>query len=168
MSSIVEVDLHITGLKRFKARLQHRTADQAKLVLEAAAHTILDFVKSFTGQAAPLDKKHPFPRGAHPGGWGDISNDLVDKYFATVTLNPDGNWQLNVGNTSDHAVFVEAKDGLLVVRGLTEKGGPVAKAIYQANKQLGDRFKVTEVAVGTDAILGDLHKRSWDDAQVKP
>lgn len=81
-------------------------------------------------------------RPAHPGGWSDVEGDLRDKYYARVEKAPTGGWRLVVGNRSDHAVYVEAMDGLFVVTGIFDVKGPVYKAINKYLKLYAPGAKI--------------------------
>lgn len=107
-------------------------------------------IKYFKYQQRQQDPNRP----THPGGWGDISHDLVDGYYAR-TEKVDAGWQLTLGNKSGHAGYVEAKDGYFVISGVMDPGGPVDKAIRKAFRRLNPSWKITNTP-GKLNIVGDV------------
>lgn len=139
-------------LGNFLSSVRHQVMDNAGEVLHIASELLLKYVKSYTNQLAPPDSQHRNVRHTHPGGWADVSHDLQDKYFSSVQL--EGNaWTMTIGNNSAHAVYVEARDGFLVVHGLTEVGGPVEQAIRRAARLANKGWKVH--VIGEIDPLGD-------------
>lgn len=147
--------------------ISNNTTDQVYTILIFVRSDILAFLRSYTNVMRPpryqrkfiLDKNQARVRvdpaditgwrPAHPGGWADVEFDLRDRYYARVDWAGDG-WRLIVGNRSDHAVWVEARDGMFVVEGIMEPGGPVSQSIAKAMKALGLNWKI--VGPGGSAI----------------
>jgi hypothetical protein len=93
------------------------------------------------GGAGPRFFAEGGARPAHPGGWGDITHDLMAKYDYKVTRTPEG-ISLAIFNTSDHAVYVEAMDGFYVVRGVMDEDGPVIAALRRIISQVAPGWRV--------------------------
>jgi hypothetical protein len=138
--------------------------DQIYAVLRFARSDLLAFLRSYTNVYRPPRYQHKFRldaaqrrvavepgdrsefRPAHPGGWADVSYDLMRQYYTQLTWE-DGGWKLVVGNRSEHAIYVEAMDGFFVVHGILQKNGPVARSIRRAIKALGFKnWVVTSIA----------------------
>lgn len=166
------------------ASIEANSTDTIRAVLEFVRKDVLYFLKSYTNVERPptgyqrkftLDKesrriKVPKSdrtgwRPAHPGGWADISEDLKKKYFTDVQF-VEGAWRLTIGNKSDHAVFVEARDGFFVVHGVLEPGGPVARSILRAIKALGLNWKVVGSSSGID-VSGPIQSSSLSFGPAK-
>lgn len=122
--------------------------ENALLLLTFIGEEVITFLRSYTGNEVPEHKskipRHPLQeegkarpepylgtRATHPGGWADVSGDLMRKYKYRVENDGDA-WRLSIINNSDHAVYVEAMDGFFVVNGVLDQGGPVHKALIKA------------------------------------
>lgn len=101
---------------------------------------------------APASPEQKAPRPAHPGGWADISKDLMRHYGYNVE-KVDGSWELSIINDSDHAAYVEAMNGFFVVTGVLKTGGPVEKALRQAIQRIAPDW-VLEYSGGFDYDSG--------------
>jgi hypothetical protein len=66
-----------------------------------------------------------------PGG-------LANSFFYRVTETPQGA-KLRIGNSKFYAVILEHRDGLFVVHGITDPGGPVEEKLTEIGKQYGMR-----------------------------
>lgn len=140
--------------------LEYSTTDTVRAVLEFVRKDVLYFLKSYTNVQQPPRYQRKFSydkdlkrfkvpksdrtgwRPAHPGGWADVSQDLMKKYKTDVVWE-GGAWKLIISNSSAHAAYVEAKHGYFVVHGVLEPRGPVAKSIAKALKALGVDWKFT-------------------------
>lgn len=149
-----------TDLMDMLKQVEAGTTDNVRMVLELVRKDVLYFLKSYTDVQRPPRYQRKFTydatlrrvkvsnadrtgwRPAHPGGWADVSLDLKAKYYTEVTWEQNG-WRLTIGNRSEHAVYVEARDGYFVVHGVLEPNGPVARAIRKAIKELGVQWKFT-------------------------
>src|SRR4051812_20452932 len=126
--------------------------EKALLLLTFVGEEVIAFLRSYTGNKIAEHKslvpRHPdqqegFARPepylgtrlTHPGGWADVSGDLMRKYKFRVDNDGNG-WRLAIINNSEHAVFVEAMAGLFVVHGVLDPSGPVERALKKAMKQL--------------------------------
>lgn len=126
--------------------------EKSFLLLNFIGEEVIAFLRSYTGNKLPEHRSNipshpdqqpgmPRPeqylgtRQTHPGGWADVSKDLMKKYKFRVDNDGSG-WKLSILNTSDHAIYVEAMDGLFVVRGVLDPGGPVHRALAKAIKKI--------------------------------
>jgi hypothetical protein len=130
------------------------SSDQTRAILEFTKSDVLTFLRSYTNVYRPPRYERKFRldaqsrrikinpgsqedwRPAHPGGWADVEYDLAEKYFSRLVWT-DGAWELILGNYSDHAVYVEQKDGFFVLESVLDPGGPVFRSIQRAIKALG-------------------------------
>lgn len=128
--------------------LESDFASQAYLLLDSVGREVIEHLKSYTGHTKPAvgaryewgsasGKRMRGPqitradRPVHPGGWADISFDLMNSYAYEVTKLENGA-ELALLNTSDHAIFLELRNGYFVLSGITEAGGPVDLALRRA------------------------------------
>lgn len=140
------------------------------LLLQFMGEEVITFLRSYTGNTVLVDRRslasHPLQqpgmprpepitavRPTHPGGWADITGDLMRKYKFRIELDGDA-WRLLIINSSEHAVYVEARDGLFVVQGVTDPGGPVHKALQHAINKLAPGWKLESY----DGILVSGHE----------
>jgi hypothetical protein len=93
------------------ARAYDRTGDRTVKALQ-----------DYTGEMRPPVRAGDPPRPAHPGHWADISFDLRDNYGYVVVNNRLG-VRLRVWNKSDHAIYLEHREGYFVLTGVFEDGG---------------------------------------------
>lgn len=80
-------------------------------------------------------------RRKHPGGWADRTGTLADSYDYQVDRDT-GVWRLVFFNTARHAHLIEARDGLFVVRGTADPGGPIQQAFQQAVREMAPEWEI--------------------------
>lgn len=146
-------------LKALIPNIRRKVLAQAHVILDQAGAELMQYLTSYTSEMVPGREKGASPRPAHPGGWGDVSGDLMQEYFYEVEDMGAGP-RLKVGNHSEHAVYVEARDGFLVVSGLFEPGGPLEDAVRHAVAAVNAEWKIKKGSVGSPL---DINKdaRQW-------
>lgn len=154
-------------LRQLIKQIEESTIDRMETILTLMKSDILAYLRSYTNvMKPPRDYVTKFmldpnsvrvrrPRAdktgwrpAHPGGWADVTENLMQSYY-TVLERIDGGWKFTVGNKSGHARYVEGRDGMFVVTGILNPGGPVDKAIRLAFKRLGMGAGVVNPGQGT-------------------
>lgn len=128
--------LDTSGLRRTLERKAREWDPQIGAVLTLVGKRTVDLLRSYTG------KRNKRGRTVHPGGWGDKTFTLRDSFFYEVVHERPGVWALVIGNTARHAHLVEAVDGIFVVRGIAEPGGPVDVALRQAVHEISPEWEV--------------------------
>ena len=117
--------------------LQEIAKDDWELVeeiLERVGTRTVELLQSYTGE------KKRDGRRMHPGGWADKTFNLMRGYRYEV-MEQGSDWVLVIGNTARHAHLIEMRDGLFVVAGVTDPGGPVEEALQQAIRELAPGWK---------------------------
>lgn len=99
--------------------------------LDAAPRTILDQV----GRETVAWLKDTVAGGI--GGWQNRTGELRDSYGYRI----EGG-RLVVFNDAGHAIHVEQMEGLFVLTGIDEPGGPMEQALKRAVQQHLPGFKV--------------------------
>jgi hypothetical protein len=94
-------------------------------------HETIAFLRSYTEQRVPPVRAHQAARRAHPGGWSDVTGNMVNAFAFEIQDGPE-QLALIFTNSMEYAAMVEARDGLFVLKGITDKGGPVDKALRRA------------------------------------
>jgi len=89
-------------------------------------------------------------RPAHPGGWSDVEGDMRDAYYGRVEKGENGGWRLVIGNRDHAAAFVEAMQGLFVVTGVFDKGGPVTRALVKYLRMYAPGTKIAQGFQGVE------------------
>jgi len=152
--------LESPDLRQFIKNIEQSTDQTVQDILEFVRVDMLRYLKDYTDVMRPPDFRVSYyggdpkaPRPAHPGGWANISKELMKGYKAEVTRNAVGNHVLTIRNDSPAAVFVEAKEGFFVVTGIMEPGGPVDWSLRRAIKRLAPGWKVT--APGGTEIMAE-------------
>jgi hypothetical protein len=100
-------------------------------VMHMVGEETIAYLRSYTSQRVPPVRAGEAWRRAHPGGWSDVTSNLVNAYGFTVEAQP-GQVRLTFYNTMEYAAMVEARDGFFVLQGITDPGGPVDKALREA------------------------------------
>lgn len=119
-----------------RRRFRQARLEQARVRLAAARgrgdeQAVLKAQAQVTALEAAIAAHEKKDRPAHPGGWGDRTNRLREGYGFEVVAVTDG-FALSIINAARHGHLVEALDGMFVVRGVTDRDGPVQRAIRQA------------------------------------
>lgn len=104
-------------------------------ILERVGARVVELLRGYTGE------KNRRGRPMHPGGWADKTFSLREGFYHKVRRE-GGGVVLEIGNDARHAHLVEALDGIFVVRGIAEPGGPVEAALRQAVQELAPEWVV--------------------------
>jgi len=127
-------------------------------VLAEFKRDLLRFLKGYTNRTRPGDYRAQFthkmfegkrapdrdrvewsvfakwwnsPRPAHPGGWADITHELMNSYKIDIETTGSGDFTITVRNESEHAKFVEAMAGFWVVNGIFDPGSKAMRMLEQ-------------------------------------
>lgn len=112
------------------ADLATSTETKIEQLLRVVGTEVIAYLRTLTGELRPPWPSRDGPnRPAHPGHWADRTGALAGAYGFDVTKTMDG-FVLALYNTMEYAVYLEARLGFFILRGVTEQGGPVQKAIY--------------------------------------
>jgi hypothetical protein len=110
-------------------------------VAEMVGHETIAFLRSKTGETQPPLRAGQPSRRAHPGGWADVSGNLALAYEFEILEEPDG-WLVHFRNGMEYAAILEARDGYFVLRGVTDPGGPVDRALRIAIARIAPDWTV--------------------------
>lgn len=112
--------------------------DRVRLALEVVGTQLTAWARSHTSALRPPARRSGPWRPAHPSplNWADVKGQLAASYYHQVTPSGDG-WKLDWGNTAEHAVYVEARDGFAVVSGVIEPDGAVVPFLTEALEAMG-------------------------------
>ncbi len=117
-----------------------KTAEERATVLfETTGEEVVGHLKSYTSARRPPIRPGGPSRPAHPGGWADVSKELMEGYGYRVTVRRGGA-QLEIFNTAGHAVHLEARDGYFVVTGVMDEGGPVWQALRRRLREVAPEW----------------------------
>jgi hypothetical protein len=114
---------------------------QIQLMLEAVGAEVIAYLRSLTAEMRPPTRPGEGERSAHPGHWADVTGNLSNAYGWRVESTGDG-YTLVLFNTMDYAVYLEAKEGFFVLRGITDNDGPVEQAIRNAAARIAPEWRV--------------------------
>ena len=121
----------LEGLDELLRSMEIEAKDRLVLLMQEIGERTLEFLRSYTNQTAPPIRKGDPPRRRHPQYWADRTGDLARAYDYTVTVS--GNVvNLTFANDMGYAAELEGRDGYFVLKGVTERGGPVEAALRQA------------------------------------
>lgn len=130
--------------------IQAQSEEKVRILLEMVGTEVISALRSLTSEMRPparipgtakttkRGKKKPArktgPRRAHPGHWADITGALANAYAHEVVRDAEGGYALVLTNGMEYAAALDALDGYFVLRGVTDRGGPVHLALMQALK----------------------------------
>lgn len=130
--------------------IESRSEEKVRVLLEMVGTEVISHLRSLTSEMRPparipgtarttkRGKKKPArktgPRRAHPGHWADITGALANAYTHEVVQDPAGGYALVLRNGMEYAAALDARDGYFVLRGVTDRGGPVHIALERALK----------------------------------
>jgi hypothetical protein len=101
--------------------------DMIRLVLEQVGKETVAYLKGLTKEER---------------GWASITGHLAASYQAPVVTKIKDGWRLTLANTAYYAVFLEARDGMFVLSGVTDPGGPVEKALIDVCQKIAPDWTV--------------------------
>lgn len=110
-------------------------------VAEMVGRETIAFLRSKTGDTRPPTRAGQPSRRAHPGGWADVTGNLALAYDFELLEEPDG-WLIHFRNGMEYAAILEARDGFFVLRGVTDPGGPVDRALRIAVARIAPDWTV--------------------------
>jgi hypothetical protein len=139
MFALAETEL--TGLEELVRRLEGDARVKLRRVAEFIGERTVEYLKSYTSEIRPPTTPGGPTGPAHPGHWKDITKQLVEGYGSRVTEDVDG-LTLEVFNRSDHAIFVEMRQGYFVLHSVMDPGGPVEQALRKAVAQIAPEWTV--------------------------
>jgi len=113
------------------------TVQKLVLICEAIGAETIAYLRSHTNEMRPparipYTKVKTGIRRAHPGHWADRTGQLAASFDYDVSRPEPGVVLLTMRNVAEYAVYLEAHEGYWVLRGVTEPGGPVDKALRRA------------------------------------
>lgn len=111
----------------FKA-LELPFLEAMEILLDHVGSQVVGYLRSYTNEWRPPSRGTSARRRAHPGHWADITHELEESYHWDVVRDSES-VSLVLSNDSGHAVHLEYMDGFYVLKGVTEKGGPVEQAV---------------------------------------
>lgn len=110
---------------------------EVRQLLERVGQRVVELLAGFMAERTRDGRRK------HPGGWADRTGRMAESYEYEVERTSNG-WSLTILNTAWYAAIVEAKEGLFVVRGVAEKGGPVHRAFREALRELAPHLEYRE------------------------
>lgn len=122
--------------------LEMDTHQKIRHVLEAIGTETIAFLRSLTENMADPIRPGEGQRRKHPGNWADITGNLANAYAHRV-VEIVGGWSLELSNSMDYAVYLEARDGMFVLKGVTEQHGPVEQALRKVVARIAPDWTVT-------------------------
>lgn len=137
-----ELSINEQEFAREVASLELLAIERLVLMLESVGRETIAFLRSLTEETRPALRVGQPNRRAHPGGWADVTSQLANSYDFTVTREGTRGVVLTLLNSAEHAAYLEARDGYFVLRGVTEPGGPVDKAIRAAVRVVAPDWRV--------------------------
>jgi len=102
------------------------TEAKARLIVESVGKETVAYLKSRTEQ----DR-----------GWVNRSGELARSYRYSVA-EVLGGAALTLYADADHAIYLEARDGLFVLNGITDRGGPIEQALREVCAAIAPEFTV--------------------------
>lgn len=147
--------LESPDMRDFIKRLEESMESTIELVLNVVLQDMLTFLKGYTNVIRPPDYRVSYYGGdpkawrpAHPGGWADISRNLVTHYKGEVYKTAKGNWSMLLWNDAvtekgeNLAMMVEAHAGFFVLTGLFQPGGVVEWTLARAIRRLAPGWQL--------------------------
>lgn len=111
-------------------------------VLDAVGAETVSYLRSYTSQRVPAVRRGEPERKAHPGGWGDVTSNLMNSYRYEVLNNLDGGLMLVLINGMEYAATLEARDGFFVLSGVTDRDGPVQRALRKVIETVAPQWQL--------------------------
>lgn len=147
MSATLELSLSVDrdAIAREIAALHVDTTEKIRLVLEAIGVETIAYLRSLTAELRPPVHRGGPNRHAHPGHWADVTGNLANAYGYAVHVVADGA-VLVLRNTMEYAAALEAKEGYFVLKGVTERDGPIDRALRHALKTIAPDWELVEDA----------------------
>lgn len=140
------------------AGLEMDIARKLLLTMEQVGWEVVAFLRSTGHGTQPPARPGEPSRSAHPGGWSDVTSNLANAYRfelysggervrwstegetpslrGTRPRSPEFPLELRFINGMEYAAALEAKDGYWVIREITERGGPVQRALRTVIRRL--------------------------------
>lgn len=108
---------------------------KVRSAVEVASIETFNWLRSFSNEFRAPYQKGEGPRQARPGGWADITGQLVNSYAYNIQEN-DKSLKVVFSNNKEYAAALDDKPGYWVLSGLLNKeaGSPFEKSLMNALK----------------------------------
>jgi hypothetical protein len=100
------------------------------------------YLRELINETRPPIRKGEPARRARQGHWADNTGNLARAYSWDVAVHSDG-VTLTLMNNMEYAAALDAKEGFFVLRGVTDKGGPVERMLRDAVKAIAPDWEIT-------------------------
>lgn len=99
--------------------------DRIRIVFEAVGAEMFAWLKSLSKEER---------------GWASITGHLADSYQPPKVEKIKDGWRLTLANTAYYSVFLEARDGMMVLSGVTDPGGPFEQKLREVCAEIAPEF----------------------------
>jgi hypothetical protein len=128
-------------LEQWAGELADEMVGQAQALLDLLGAEIIVHLRSLTDRTRPPVRKGEPRRAAHPGRWADVTGVMANSYAWQVEVDSDGG-RVILSNSAEYAIYVDAMDGYFVLRGVTDRGGPVEEILRRVIAQVAPEWEV--------------------------
>lgn len=104
--------------------------DKVVLILEKVGEVMVTYLEGLTEEQRGWVSRH-----------GTAMGSLAGSYGSEVTPIPGGA-RLGIKNDAEHAAYVEAIDGMMVVHGIMDPGGPVEQKLVEVCAEFAPEWTV--------------------------
>jgi hypothetical protein len=102
----------------------------------------IEYLRDFINETRPPIRPGEPARRARRGHWADQSGNLARAYRYEIEVEADG-LTLVLMNSMEYAAALDVKEGFFVLRGVTDKGGPVEMMLRRAINEIVPDWEVT-------------------------
>lgn len=124
-----KLSVQTRGVQREMQRFEGAVYDKVWAILHLVGADLVAWLRSYTNEWRPPAPGGAGMRRAHPGHWADITHKLEQGYGFRVEGGAGKSARLIIFNTTEYAVYLEAKEGFFVVSGAIAPNGPFAETL---------------------------------------
>lgn len=122
-------DLRAFNRNMAKAKVEQRL--KVRAALDIAGKEVLNHVRSLTNETKPGTRSGDGPRQVHPGGWADVTSNLVNSLNSQVLPSKPKTETLEMAATMEYAEFIESKEGYTLLAGGPEMAREIMREVMQ-------------------------------------
>lgn len=117
-----------------------RQPDWAKVVRDAVALPVEDRIRVVFEEVGTRMVAWLKSLSQEERGWANITGHLADSYRPPKVEQVTNGWRLTLANTAFYSVFLEARDGMMVLSGVTDPGGPFDQKLREVCADVAPDF----------------------------
>ena len=141
MSDIHVIAGELQGLTETLREIEVDAETKIRKVMHLIGIRTIEYLRDLIDETQPPIRPGEPARQARRGHWADNTGNLARAYDYEVS-ELAGAITLTLSNHMEYAAALDTKEGYFVLRGVTDKGGPVEQMLIRAVREIAPDWEV--------------------------